>query len=993
MSGESVTTVMRPRRQRPTTWYVTTENQNHYSVPSLAAGSNGMASCESLNPFHAPSSSSFRSPFTGKGKHKLSPSPSPRNNDYDFLISSPRPPLAPLSGWTPNRAGHDSDPHRSSSPVAESPTPACGMGSAVEKLRLHDDDSPIRHVPGHSRSLAAARGQSNEDLFSPRPRRHMQESPDSPSLLIDDDEPALMTPIAPPQPPLFTLRPSQSEINNNSSTWSMGGSRSRIPRLNITNALRRGSKDRTGLPQKKTVSLGDMQVDKMNDSPFGAAFMHARKARSSLGNTGRHRRTSITDRNEQSISRSMGHKSGLSLSLAGGLPPPELSHSNTSISSLSTSSSSTTPPITSTPRFEDVKPNPEVFEAASSGFSLKQKFRPRDSLGSNASFDEQKMPPPSVIRPSTMSKSQSLLIGSSVKRARSLGGQSALGGKPIEGKPDPSQHDGFDFYDGVSGFGFQPLDEKPSMPDTPVKRHSFTHHGSASRLSLSNSLPAMAAAADLSMGSGMMPPPSTRKPPALVVTMTSSPGDETDTDQSSPSNRLGSSKKPTSLKEKRASLGLLRRVSDSTEGLSSEEDSTPTKGTGGRNTFACELSTRRPALTLAANEMSPSPARFLPASVPRDAAVIPRLSLPEFTGSAKDRADRARRMRHRQSHPIASPILPVEEDIFESRFVVMHPLGKGAFSSVLQVKERYGDGVYAVKKTRGVFDGIKDRLRHLEEVDILRLLSKNPNPHVIKFEDAWEQNRQLYIQTEVCVGSLAAFLQVYGHENERLDEGRVWKMVRDLADGLNHLHSNGVIHFDIKPDNILVAADRSLKIADFGLATRWPRVSPAEIIAGSGLGGSVGNARPESKLEREGDRVYMPPEMLRGVFVMAADIFSFGLVILESAMNIYLPDGGAGWHALREDNFSWLDLSPLSTALVDLITNCLSSNPDSRPSIQTINEHPIVKRSWSGGPALAPEDPRWLANVLAGYAVPPAPVSRTITESLDGEGDVVMGDA
>lgn len=991
MSGESVTSVVRPRRQRPTTWYVTTENHSQYNMPSLAAGSKGMSSVESLNPFHAPPSSSFRSPFANKGKHKLSPSPSPRNNDYDFLISSPRPPLAPLPGWTPNRSGHDSDQQRSSSPVAESPTPACGMGTAVEKLRLHDDDSPIRHVPGHSRSLAAARGQSGEDLFSPRPRRHMQESPDSPSLLIDDDEPALMTPAAPPQPALFTLRPSHSETNNNSSSWSMG-SRSRIPRLNITNALRRGSKDRGGLPQKKPVSLGDLQVDKMNDSPFGAAFIHARKARSSLGNTGRHRRSSITDRGEQSISRSIGHKSGLSLSLSSGLPPPELSHSNTSISSLSTSSSSTTPPITSTPRFEDVKPNPEVFEAASSGFSLKQKFRPRDSFGSNASFDHEKMPPPSVIRPSTMAKSQSLLIGSSVKRARSLGGRNLFGGQPAEGRTS-GEHDRFDFLcDGVSSFGFQPLEEKPSMPDTPVKRHSFTHtHGSAGRMSLSNSLPAMPATADMGMGSSMMLPPSTRKPPALVVTMTSSPGDCTDTDQSSPSNRLGSSKKPTSLKEKRASLGLLRRVSDATEGLSSEEDSTPTKGTGGRSSLARELFASQRVLTLA-NEMSPSPARFLPASVPRDAGVIPRLSLPEFTGSTKDRADRARRMRHRQSHPVASPILPVEEDIFESRFVVMNPLGKGAFSSVLQVKERYGDGVYAVKKTRGVFDGIKDRLRHLEEVDILRLLSKNPNDHVIKFEDAWEQNRQLYIQTEACVGSLAAFLQVYGHENERLDEGRVWKMVRDLADGLNHLHSNGVIHFDIKPDNILVGADRSLKIADFGLATRWPRVSPAEIIAGSGLGGSIGDGR-EEKLEREGDRVYMPPEMLRGVFVMAADIFSFGLVILESAMNIYLPDGGAGWHALRENNFSWLDLSPLSSALVDLITNCLSSNPDSRPTIQTINEHPIVKRSWSGGPALAPEDPRWLHTVLAGYAVPPTPLPRTITESIDGEGDVVMGDA
>jgi mitosis inhibitor protein kinase SWE1 len=75
-----------------------------------------------------------------------------------------------------------------------------------------------------------------------------------------------------------------------------------------------------------------------------------------------------------------------------------------------------------------------------------------------------------------------------------------------------------------------------------------------------------------------------------------------------------------------------------------------------------------------------------------------------------------------------------------------------------------------------------DRLRHLEEVDILRHLSVRPHPNVIKFEDAWEQNRQLFIQTELCLGSLAFFLLEYGSVVERLDEARVWKIVRELSD-------------------------------------------------------------------------------------------------------------------------------------------------------------------------------------------------------------------
>lgn len=58
------------------------------------------------------------------------------------------------------------------------------------------------------------------------------------------------------------------------------------------------------------------------------------------------------------------------------------------------------------------------------------------------------------------------------------------------------------------------------------------------------------------------------------------------------------------------------------------------------------------------------------------------------------------------------------------------------------------------------------------------------------------------------------------------------------------------------------------------MATRWPRISAGEILVGSGLGGEVGNASGISRLsDREGDRVYMAPEMLQGDFIAANDVF------------------------------------------------------------------------------------------------------------------------
>ncbi|WOO81533.1 Membrane-associated tyrosine- and threonine-specific cdc2-inhibitory kinase [Vanrija pseudolonga] len=965
-------TTIRPRKplsasHRPTTWYLGAQGPRS-GAGALGADLYTPVEQKSPNPFHAPPTS-FRSPHSSiKGKHKLSPSPSPRAGmAYEFSSPVSRPALAAL---TPNRQSDSS-----SSPGAESPTPAI----PPSKLHLADDDSPIRHVPGHSRSLAAARNRSGVDLFSPEPpasptlRHHsksdMDDSPTANKILS-----AQRHHHAPPTPLFQSLRASQSQDCN---PWKQPrNNSSRIPRLSISHPIR----PRSGsLAQKKAVSLGDIQVDKMEDSPFGTAFMHARKARSSLGPapvgfSGRERRRAS---GEQSISRSVGHKSGLSLSLSAGLVSmPDFATSNSSISSAS--SSSITPPPSAESLFENVKPNPEVFEAAASG--IKQKFKPRDSTGSlpGAEEDRAKMPPPSVLRINTAPK-----VEYSVKRARSLGNRPIE--TPIEAPTDLASK--FDFVvEGVSSFAFGKNDDKLTMPDTPVKKQAFGGRSSG-RIQMSLSHPVLGTQQEVvynepmpSLSAPSPTPSSARKSPSvpqLTITATSSPDSAMDTDEQSPTVPLGSARKANGEPTR---LGILRRIS-STIGSSdcSEDESTPTKG-GGEGKILTQAST---LTTPTPSPKAPTSHNAAPVQVQKD-GLVPRLSLPTF-GQSKSH----KRLSHRQSHPLAPPSnLPDEEDIFESRFVSMQPLGKGAFSTVLQVRERHGEGIFAVKRTRGVFDGVKARLRHLEEVDILRHLSNPPNPHVIHFVDAWEQNRQLFIQTEACVGSLAAFLAVFGEEHERLDEGRVWKLVRDLSDGINHIHSHGVIHFDIKPDNILVGADKSLKIADFGLATRWPRISPAEIIAGSGLAGSVGTIIKEEKLEREGDRVYMPPEELRGVFVMAADIFSFGLVVLESAMNIYLPDGGPSWHALRDNNFAWLDLSPLSPALADLIVNCLQAVPEARPTIAQVVEHPVVQRSYTGGAALAPEDPSWLISVLGGGGFAPSP--RATIGSIDIEGDVVM---
>ena len=84
---------------------------------------------------------------------------------------------------------------------------------------------------------------------------------------------------------------------------------------------------------------------------------------------------------------------------------------------------------------------------------------------------------------------------------------------------------------------------------------------------------------------------------------------------------------------------------------------------------------------------------------------MPRLSLPAIATGPKLH----RPLNHRQSHPAPGTNQAEEDDVFEKRFITLETLGKGAFSTVVKVQERHGEGLFAVKKARGVFDGVKDR--------------------------------------------------------------------------------------------------------------------------------------------------------------------------------------------------------------------------------------------------------------------------------------------
>ncbi|RKP27443.1 hypothetical protein SYNPS1DRAFT_26898 [Syncephalis pseudoplumigaleata] len=97
--------------------------------------------------------------------------------------------------------------------------------------------------------------------------------------------------------------------------------------------------------------------------------------------------------------------------------------------------------------------------------------------------------------------------------------------------------------------------------------------------------------------------------------------------------------------------------------------------------------------------------------------------------------------------------------------------------------------------------------------------------------------------------------------------------------------------------------------------------------------------------EREGDREYMAPEILRGEYGRPADIFSLGLIILEMAINVVMPDNGVAWQKLRADDFSDCDFSTVSDSLAGCIRRMLTAAPDARPTIDRVLEEPEIRRA------------------------------------------------
>ena len=200
---------------------------------------------------------------------------------------------------------------------------------------------------------------------------------------------------------------------------------------------------------------------------------------------------------------------------------------------------------------------------------------------------------------------------------------------------------------------------------------------------------------------------------------------------------------------------------------------------------------------------------------------------------------------------------------------ILAPLGRGGMGEVYLARDRRLGRQVAVKVLPAAFAGDAARLVRFEREARSASALNHPNICTIHALGQLPDGRRFIVMEHVEGATLRTL------NRERLDLPRAVDIGRQLAEGLAAAHDAGVVHRDVKPENVMVRADGLVKILDFGLAKILPESAMAlgestRSVDASLAGGIVGTVQ------------YMSPEQARGQPTDArTDIWAVGAVLYE----------------------------------------------------------------------------------------------------------------
>uniref|UniRef100_A0A3P9AF91 Serine/threonine-protein kinase STK11 n=1 Tax=Esox lucius TaxID=8010 RepID=A0A3P9AF91_ESOLU len=270
-------------------------------------------------------------------------------------------------------------------------------------------------------------------------------------------------------------------------------------------------------------------------------------------------------------------------------------------------------------------------------------------------------------------------------------------------------------------------------------------------------------------------------------------------------------------------------------------------------------------------------------------------------------------------------------------------LGEGSYGKVKEMLDsetlcRRAVKILKKKKLRRIPNGEQNvkkeiqllrRLRHKNIIQLVEVLYIEEKQKIYPFKLLLRFSIHTYMVMEYCVCGMQEMLDSV--DEKRFPVFQAHRYFCQLLDGLEYLHSQGIVHKDIKPGNLLLTTDGALKISDLGVAEALHPFAEDDMCCTS-----------------QGSPAFQPPEIANGLDTFSGfkvDIWSAGVTLYNITTSLY-PFEGDSIYKLFE-NIGKGDYSvpeECGPLLSDLLRGMLEYDPEKRFSIQHIRQHNWVRK-------------------------------------------------
>ncbi|XP_042463318.1 serine/threonine-protein kinase Nek6-like isoform X1 [Zingiber officinale] len=272
----------------------------------------------------------------------------------------------------------------------------------------------------------------------------------------------------------------------------------------------------------------------------------------------------------------------------------------------------------------------------------------------------------------------------------------------------------------------------------------------------------------------------------------------------------------------------------------------------------------------------------------------------------------------------------------EESYEVVEQIGQGDFGAAFLVVHKVDRKRYVMKRIRLTKQTEKFQRTAYQEMALIASLS---NPYIVEYKDGWvEKGNSVCIVTGYCEGG-DMDAKIKSARGRLFSEDRVCKWLTQLLLAVDYLHSNRVLHRDLKCSNIFLTKDDDVRLGDFGLAKLLNLDDLAYLVQSIASPRLSNNfafiSNLGSTLKVVGTPNYMCPEILADLpYGYKSDIWYLGCCMFEIAA--HRPAYKAAHMQGLIDKINKSSIAPMppiySSSLKRLIKCMLRKNPEHRPA-------------------------------------------------------------